>query len=43
MSRILTYFAGRFYQVRAERAYQAHIRLKNKAEKFFRRLGIVLK
>lgn len=38
--RSLIYIAGRFYEVRANRALRKHRELKAKAEKFFLRLGL---
>ena len=38
--RILTYLAARWFEVRAARALAAHVRLKKRAEKYFRRVGL---
>jgi|7_EtaG_2_1085326.scaffolds.fasta_scaffold183330_3 hypothetical protein len=38
--RLFDYLRARFYEARAERAFKAYIRLKTKAEKYFRRLGM---
>ncbi|MCV2448482.1 hypothetical protein [Paracoccus sp. DMF] len=36
---VLWHLLGRFYEARSIRAHAAHIRLKKKAEKFFRKIS----
>lgn len=38
MRRIYWHLMGRFYEARADRALSIHFALKEKAEKFFRRI-----
>lgn len=37
--RVIWHVLGRLYETRAERAFKRFIRLKDKAEKFFARVG----
>lgn len=36
----ITYIVARYYEVRAQRALVAYHRLKKKAEKYFREVGL---
>jgi len=39
MKRIWWHLSGRFCEARADRAFQNYLKLKAKAEKYFRKLG----